>query len=449
MEHVKVLFSSRFVKISTLVCLIISLPCSSYAQEINPNDPYSYNTREEIDYKQVEKETINYYINELRSLTEEKKAITDDDLFSFASNIMRKSYFGTKEFEKFLKKRKISDVSIIDDKFKLDYCVYEHQSSIHRENGKYSPYYDCRIARDGMKKLFANGNAPKRIDSTKIKNINYRGWYYCPQSPSLDADRTLDEIDAKLQSKGWEWTYKKTGTRHEDSYPTHLVYFTIDGHPEYRFNTDNALVNDMYDKEGNLVRVSRLSRNTEIRDNQVVHPMYKTVEGRVKRFYYKKDFINNKYDINSADNETLKSLKYQLEIDDDISDGINKQGEAVKKAKDQYETAATKEGKRQAAQNLSKEWNKLNDAVNFNTTKSSDYLSQLKKDHENELAFIYAIDRIDNTSFKVTILDKNGNCTHTVKFTFVNDGPYNMKAIISELPTESLFVQPCQKPDVN
>ena len=59
------------------------------------------------------------------------------------------------------------------------------------------------------------------------------------------AQQTLDEIDAKLQSKGWEWTYKKTGTRHEDSYPTHLVYFTIDGHPEYRFNTDNALVNDM------------------------------------------------------------------------------------------------------------------------------------------------------------------------------------------------------------
>lgn len=438
---------TNFLRLLLVLCFFILLPFDVVSQEINPNDPYTYNLREEIDYKQVEKETIAYYIKELRKKVEKKEEITDREMYSFACHILELST-ESKELNKLIKNKKLTNLAIFENEFKLDYCVFEHQSNMHQENGKYNPYSGCRIAQDGLKKLFSDGGAPTRIDSTKIKNNNYRGWYFCPQSRSISADRSLDEIDAKLQSKGWEWTYGKTGTRHEESSPKKLVYFTIDGHPEYRFNTDHAIVNDMYDKEGNLVRVSRLSRNTEISDKRVVHPMYKTVEGRVKRFYYKKDFINNKYDINSADNETLKSLKYQLEIDDEISDGINKQGEAVKKAKDQYEIAATKEGKRQAAQNLSKEWNKLNDAVNFNTTKSSDYLSQLKKDHENELAFIYAIDRIDNTSFKVTILDKNGNCTHTVKFTFVNDGPYNMKAIISELPTENIFVQPCQKPDV-
>ena len=173
--------------------------------------------------------------------------------------------------------------------------------------------------------------------------------------------------------------------------------------------------------------------------------MYKTVEERVKRYFYKQDFLNNKHNIQSADAETLKSLRYQLGIADEVSEGINKQGDEVKKAKEQYETAVTKEGKRQAAQNLTKEWGKLNNAVNFNTTKSSDYLSQLKKDHEDDLAFIYSIDRIDNTSFKVIILDQQGYCRHTVKIAFVNDGPYNMKAIITEMQKERLFVKPCQK----
>lgn len=433
-----------FLRLLLVFFFCIILPQVVFSQEIKPNDPYTYNIREVIDYKQIEKETIAYYIKELRKKVEKKEEITDREMYSFACHIMEKS-IESKELNKLIKKKKLTDLAIFENEFKLDYCIYEHQSTMHQENGKYNPYSGCRIVQDGLKQLFSDGGAPTRKDSTKIKNNNYRGWYFCPQSRSISSDRELDEIDAKLQSKGWEWTYGKTGTRHEESSPKKLVYFTIDGHPEYRFNTDHAIVNDMYDKEGNLVRVCRLVRNTEISDNRVVHYMYKNVEERVKRYFYKQDFLNNKHNIQSADAETIKSLRYQLGIADEVSEGINNQGNEVKKAKEQYETAVTKEGKRQATQNLTKEWGKLNNAVNFNTTRSSDYLTQLKKDHEDDLAFIYAIDRIDNTSFKVIILDQQGYCRHTVKIAFVNDGPYNMKAIITEMPKERLFVKPCQK----
>src|SRR5574344_781637 len=80
-------------------------------------------------------------------------------------------------------------------------------------------------------------------------------------------------------------------------------------------------------------------------------------------------------------------------------------------------------------------------------TKASDYASQLESDHKNDLNNLYKIERIDDTSFKLTFLNDNGVNNCTVKIRFFNKNRFNSDYKLDFLPNDTKQINMPKNPN--
>ena len=130
---------------------------------------------------------------------------------------------------------------------------------------------------------------PYKQITIPMPNSFYRGYRYLRNDD-------LDSLDKYQQQKGWEFLNTENYKLHSESYPEEVKYLVYDAAPEYRVR-----YNEVYDKDGKLVYVPSLTRNeneAELKD--------------VRRLVYFKDYINNKYNIQSQSEQTQEYLKLVL-----------------------------------------------------------------------------------------------------------------------------------------
>ena len=236
---------------------------------------------------------------------------------------------------------------------------------------------------------------PEKQVYVKVENENYRPKVFCM---GYDA---LDELDVRLQKRGWEWAEwsenREDIIEAEENYPYKYRCYSFNSHPEYRF-VDHAI----YDKDGNLIRYPYISlKGIEYGDSPDIIKILLMME-------YRKDYVNNKYNIKSENKEVQyvivnklgMSKESNVRIAQAIIKGV-KGGLRYKYSDDWNESIKGYNQREKAVRGMLSEVYRLQNetAVNF--------LNQLEKDHADDYNYIYKIERLSNVSFKVHFVTKN------------------------------------------
>lgn len=212
-----------------------------------------------------------------------------------------------------------------------------------------------------------------------------------------DYDYTEHCWDEAQQSEGWEWFNDGELRQYREYYPHNIDYWGDSEHIEYRFirkrfypENDNDYRYDAYDKHGKLIRA----------DNLVGKKIPSDIKDNIKLAIYKRDFLNNKYNINKASKKTLDALRVFF--------------------------------------------NKANRTIFYfgpDDRDANNYLSQLRSDHWDDLTFLYKIERINNTTFKLYYLNNNIECGCIALMKWFNTAPYECEYKIELLPNEEITIQ--------
>lgn len=294
------------------------------------------------------------------------------------------------------------------------------------------------------------GNVPEKAIQVPIPNPDCRDNYFNGQCKPSYYNYREHKWDKAQQSTGWEWAERDNMVSKSISYPEKLSWFEHPDHPEYRFVemrllSDRRYLYNAYDENGKLVRI----------DNIYGRLNYSSIKESVMTAICKRDFLANKYDINNAGENTLNALRSKLgvektekqkkaeaAINKGLSDAIVK-GETAKYDKKQ---AVTKKEREKAAK-------EERDAVNAGAAymlmalassmdeQANNYIEQLKSDHSNDLRYIYKIERIDNTTFKVYFLNDKFECGCIALMKWYNKGAYDADYEIELLPCETITIR--------
>lgn len=286
----------------------------------------------------------------------------------------------------------------------------------------------------------------KRVPNPECRD-NYFNGQIRPDSYDSDSEYRQHKWDKAQQSKGWEWADIDKMESKSISYPEKLSWFEHPNHPEYRFKWryDYTGLLNAYNESGQLVRVGNILNGWILNDMQK----------KVMTAICKRDFLANKYDINNAGENTLNALCSRLGVEKTdkqkkteaamgkgLSDAVAK-GEAARLEKKQ---AVTKKEYEKAAK-------KERDAVNAGAVsmlsalalaldeKADNYIAQLKSDHSNDLKYLYKIERIDNTTFKVYYLNDKFECGCIALMKWYNKAPYDAEYEIELLPCETITIR--------
>lgn len=185
--------------------------------------------------------------------------------------------------------------------------------------------------------------------------------------------KKLNELEFSQNLKGWEFLISGERKKEKRYYPIEVEYYIYSQYPEYRLVSDykNDHVNDdkdyvnknildykVYDKNGKLIYVPGLKR----KEYGVMASMECAI---IERLVYRRDFDANKYNIMSEPIDVQRYVAHKL-------------------------------GKI-----------KRNRFVPWNSQEGELYLAQLKSDHESEFGYLYIIERINKTRFRLVFLDKN------------------------------------------
>lgn len=307
-------------------------------------------------------------------------------------------------------------------------------------------------------KGYTLGGKPKRIDELPKKSIqipkpnpecrdNYFNGQFRPNPHDPDNEYRRHKWDKAQQSKGWEWVNIDSMEDKSISYPEKLSWIEHPNHPEYRFKWryDYTGLLNAYNESGQLVRVGNILNGWILNDMQK----------KVMTAICKRDFLANKYDINNAGENTLnalrsrlgvkktdKALKAEAETAKGLADAVAK-GEAARLEKNQ---AVTKKEYEKAAK-------KERDAVNAGAVyalsalasaldeKADNYIKQLESDHSNDMKYLYKIERIDNTTFKVYYLNDKFECGCIALMKWYNKEVYDAEFEIELLPCEAITIR--------
>lgn len=289
------------------------------------------------------------------------------------------------------------------------------------------------------------GNTPKKAIQVPKPNPECRDNYFNGQfSPRDYKRRNWDRIQ---QSKGWEWANTDSMESKSVSYPENLSWFEHPNHPEYRFKWryDYSGVLIAYNEIGQLVRVGNILGGWIIND----------LDKNTMNAICKQDFLANKYDINKAEENTLnalrsrlgvkktdKALKAEAEAAKGLADAVAK-GEAARLEKSQ---AVTKKEYEKAAK-------KERDAVNAGAAsmlsalamaldeQANNYIKQLESDHNKDLKYLYKIERIDNTTFKLYYLNDKFECGCIALMKWYSKAAYEVEYEIELLPCETIAIR--------
>ena len=230
---------------------------------------------------------------------------------------------------------------------------------------------------------------PYKQITMSMPNYFYRGYRY------LEKD-DLDSLDKFQQRKGWEFLYTENRKFRSETYPEVVEYLVYDAAPEYRVTYSRKGINEVYDKDGKLVYVPSLTRKNneaELKD--------------IYRLVYFKDYINNKYDIQSQPNETQEYLKLILCRDNGFEETAAEALASVftSAIADYVANSTLSPVDAYKVRNQVKE-QAVNRALRYNDNIGSRYIKQLEKDHADEFGYVYMIERLSNVSFQVVYLNK-------------------------------------------
>lgn len=257
--------------------------------------------------------------------------------------------------------------------------------------------------------VFADGKLPKDTVQIKVKNPMYD--VFMPMA---------NNRSAYSFAEGWEWVYSDKQTKVEKSYPDYVTYYVAESHPEY------GVVSDcIYNMDGKLLRALYCG---EIENRTTVTPEFDALLNEVMIV----DYNNNKYDIK---NEPAKTQEY---IQDRL--GLKKRQLTAKEKAlaDEYAnaftasmTATTQKQRDRANQRGAMAMMGMMFGGNSDE-KGRGYISQLKKDHEPDFKYLYSIERIDDTSFRLLYMNaEKGQTSYAVKISYVQNGLFKSKRVIS------------------
>jgi hypothetical protein len=213
---------------------------------------------------------------------------------------------------------------------------------------------------------------------------------------SIENYAVLDSIDFVQQNLGLTWIYDNDNIKEVSTfYPAKETYFVNRNYPNYKIFERPYIMNI----KNNLVFVERLMRlKPSDEESYSRHePTFINSEDFRQQIFdllVKKDFIENKYNIQNDKKEVVYDLKRKFNIIK-VSD------------KDRMVRKISKFGKRTI---VSYEYAFKNTALE---EASRRFITQCLDDHKDDLRYIYKIDRIDNITFQITYMNKNKD--HVVK----------------------------------
>ena len=288
--------------------------------------------------------------------------------------------------------------------------------------------YDWRNGRRG------GWDTPKKDiqTHTRVPNPECRDNYF-NGNLRLDHDGYYHyRWDEAQQSKGWEWVDGNKMESKEVFFPTKVSYYELAGHTEYRFKRYGERY-DAYDENGKLIRV----------DNMIGRNLNSTSMTKdVMLAICKRDFLANKYDINKSTKKTLDALRIRFGIVDGLDERFKQYKEMYIASRYEMVNALTPEeygaalAKHDVALKVMKEY-----ALKQIDQQADNYIKQLEADHENELKYLYKIERIDNTSFKLYYLNDKMECSCVALMKWFNTASYECEYEIELLPNETITIR--------
>lgn len=372
-------------------------------------------TNEDLHFLQIAYDNAITYYPELRKFKTNKpiNAFYAIPLYGFAVGAvanMGRDGQAHEKYDKNVKKGKVTE-----DVVKYLSCYNEYlKDSLKRIEESINSGWIGNIAPE---------NLPRKKIIKQMNNPYYRGLWY------NDAD-TLDMIERYQQTHGWEFLYTNKRKQERDSYPTKVEYYVYAAAPKYKVTYSENGINEVYNAAGQLIFVPRLTRN-------------KTFEFKeIQRLVYLKDYRNNKYNIKSKSAHTQNYLYLFLERENGFEESVTETfGAAL--------GTAFVGGLFGPFSSVSRKANMkgLKQVSKYTDNDGSNFIDQLRKDHDDEFGYIYSIKRLSNTSFQVlylnsksllpsycaTITYRTGNkpftCDYSAKFVKI---PSNISEIIKK-----------------
>ena len=243
--------------------------------------------------------------------------------------------------------------------------------------------------------------------------------------------------DESQQSQGWEWLNGKDLQSKTVYFPEERSYRYHPSHPEYRISynwRDNYCFHpNVFDEKGVLVRAGNIDG---------LGQGYEDITEAVMMAICKRDFLSNKYDINSEKPETLTALRIKFDLADAVDARYKKYMKMAQDARDEIVAATTPAQYAAAKKKQSEALNVLMEYVaKEREPQAMNYIKQLKADHQAELSYLYKIERVDNVTFKLYFLNDKMECGCIALMKWSNKEPYEAQYEIELLPCEAIMIR--------
>jgi hypothetical protein len=321
--------------------------------------------------------------------------------------------------EKLLEKKQLTHPVI------MKYVIWVNgkcKSEINNVEEKIESYNDKRDAFYWYYQSEKKRDYPQKQITVKVRNGNYRPYLLFGNNGDYRGPKSVDELDMRLQQRGWEWvqdTNKRT--QKNESYPYEYSYYSYAEHPDYRlvYMNTNKGGYAIFDKDGNFIRYPYLSHK------KIIYDKNPDIIDNLLTLEYRKDYINNKYNIKSENQDVQYAIVNRLGLSKESNDKMAKafikgmEGGMLYKYSNSWQESVKGYNQRdQAAKKAAGEiFRLLNDTA-------ENFLDQLKKDHEEDFKYIYKIERMSNASFKVYFVTKELKPKCDVVITYYQVKPF-------------------------
>ncbi len=222
---------------------------------------------------------------------------------------------------------------------------------------------------------------------------------------AFDDPQKLDMLDRANQRK-WDWI--GTGSYEEVTSPApyYLPLKVYNGHSQYRIYD-----NYMFDENGNLVGVISCQRDDITSD----------MKNEIYRKLYVMDYQNNKYDIKSLSADTQYAIRNSLGLSSESAQASEEHMSDLLSAGAEY---LFTEDDDLIYDGLNALFEMALEDARMNDEDAKMFLERIKKDHEDDLDYIYRIDRTGDKSFAVMFLDSDKKSTYTLYLKYYTSEPY-------------------------
>lgn len=230
----------------------------------------------------------------------------------------------------------------------------------------YIAYLDNRVKM--WTDTFINPSTAARVNVTRqIPNP-----FYLPAI--INNPAMMDSIDYDSQLGAWKWIDTDPWIRVDNTYPRPFSYREYASHPDLRVIGDV-----IYDADGKVTALKRIART-----GMELRPDGGTLYEQILDTLIRRDYMNNRYNILEEEDPVNPILRARLGIDNNPE--------------------------------LASEPNKRVQA----------WIKQLTGDHSANLGAVYRIERIDDRTFGLTLLNQYGHARHRVIVEAVPAGLFDM-----------------------